>query len=573
MKKASINFILTCFIFCFACNAVKNENGESKSVYEKSSGVSPFSLNPQKTEDIAVLGKVWGFLKYYHPAVASGKYNWDFELFKILPQIISCTNKTERNSILASWITSLGAVTKGTFPKIDSSSVKNFPDTDWLNKTSTLGDELSKKLVEVKNAKRTGKNYYVLTTEFVGNPVFKNEEPYAQLKNPDTGYRILSLFRYWNMIQYYYPNKHLIGHDWENTLTEFIPVFVNASTELEYKLAVSDLIAQIHDTHANMMCTDSSWIAYRGIYLLPVQITFIDDQAVVTKFYMGETGANCGLKKGDIITEVGGVPVEEIVKQKLPHTHASNAPVQMREIAFDLLQSKDSLLSIKYVREGKTVSTNIRGYPPENFTSYRKAAKDTCFKYITPEISYIYPGTIKNKYFPVVMPGFLKTKGMIIDLRCYPSEFIVFSLSEYLLPEKKAFVKFSTGNISTPGLFTFTAPEYVGKKNADYYKGKIVIIVNEMTQSQAEYTAMAFQCAPNVTTIGSTTAGADGNVSLITLVGGIDTYISGIGVYYPDGSETQRVGIPCIEVKPTIKGIIEGRDELLEKAVEIINTN
>jgi C-terminal processing protease CtpA/Prc len=39
----------------------------------------------------------------------------------------------------------------------------------------------------------------------------------------------------------------------------------------------------------------------------------------------------------------------------------------------------------------------------------------------------------------------------------------------------------------------------------------------------------------------------------------------------PDGRETQRIGIvPDIEVKPTIKGVREGRDELLEKAIEII---
>ncbi|WP_206367765.1 hypothetical protein [Sphingobacterium chungjuense] len=47
--------------------------------------------------------------------------------------------------------------------------------------------------------------------------------------------------------------------------------------------------------------------------------------------------------------------------------------------------------------------------------------------------------------------------------------------------------------------------------------------------------------------------------------------ISGIGVYYPDGTETQRVGVaPDIEVKPTIDGIKAGRDELLEKAIELI---
>ena len=79
---------------------------------------------------------------------------------------------------------------------------------------------------------------------------------------------------------------------------------------------------------------------------------------------------------------------------------------------------------------------------------------------------------------------------------------------------------------------------------------------------------MGLRTAPKATVIGGTTAAADGNVSKIVLPGGIDTMISGIGVYYPDGKETQRIGIiPDIEIKPTIKGIREGRDGLLEKAI------
>ena len=69
--------------------------------------------------------------------------------------------------------------------------------------------------------------------------------------------------------------------------------------------------------------------------------------------------------------------------------------------------------------------------------------------------------------------------------------------------------------------------------------------------------------------IGNTTAGADGDVVGIQLPGGINSYFSGIGIYYPDGTETQRVGIiPDIYIWPTVKGIKEGRDELLEKALE-----
>lgn len=98
-----------------------------------------------------------------------------------------------------------------------------------------------------------------------------------------------------------------------------------------------------------------------------------------------------------------------------------------------------------------------------------------------------------------------------------------------------------------------------------------MILVDEVSQSQAEYTAMALRSASGAVVIGSTTAGADGNVSQIPLPGGLPTMISGIGVFYPDKTPTQQVGIvPNIEVGPTIDGIRAGRDEVLEAALRQI---
>src|ERR1035437_8612223 len=148
------------------------------------------------------------------------------------------------------------------------------------------------------------------------------------------------------------------------------------------------------------------------------------------------------------------------------------------------------------------------------------------------------------------MKEVLKTKGLIIDLRCYPSDFIVFSLGEYLMPEPADFVKFSQTSYSNPGLFSYGTELKVGNTNSDYYKGKVVIIVNELTQSQAEYTGLALRTAPEATVIGSTTGGGGGNCFGFFLPGGIRKIIRGKGFFFPKGKETQRVGIvPDIEVK------------------------
>jgi C-terminal processing protease CtpA/Prc len=96
------------------------------------------------------------------------------------------------------------------------------------------------------------------------------------------------------------------------------------------------------------------------------------------------------------------------------------------------------------------------------------------------------------------------------------------------------------------------------------------VLVDEVSQSQAEYTTMAFRAAGAVV-VGSTTAGADGNVSAIPLPGGLRSMISGIGVFYPDKKPTQRVGIVVdVKVEPTIEGIRAGRDEVLEEGLRQI---
>ena len=57
----------------------------------------------------------------------------------------------------------------------------------------------------------------------------------------------------------------------------------------------------------------------------------------------------------------------------------------------------------------------------------------------------------------------------------------------------------------------------------------------------------------------------------MALPGGLWTGFSGIGVFYPDKHPTQGLGIvPDIEVRPTIAGLREGRDEVLEEALRQI---
>jgi C-terminal processing protease CtpA/Prc len=539
--------------------------------FDQGSGIALNKLTAQQITDLAEIGRLWGFLKYYHPAIAAGKHNWDYELFRIIPKLLNAKSKQDKQEVIYTWTSKLGTFKANEVETFVDGIDKMEPDFSWINEDN-YSSKLLTKLDSVKRAERTDDHYYVGLNTNVGNPEFKNENPYATMKYPDAGYRLLSLFRYWNMIEYFFPYKYLIGQDWQKVLPEFVPKFVNAANETEYKLAALALIARIHDTHANIY-QDTALDKFFGNQYAPVELTFVEDKPVVTNYFHQVLGEKSGLKVGDVIETVNGKKIQQIIQEKMPLTPASNYPTQLRNIARDLLRTNDSLLTVTYLRDSKPEQLKIKAYDKKMINIYANYnSKDTSFKMIRPDVSYLFPGKIKNSHLPAIAPDLLKSKGLVIDLRCYPSDFIVFSLANYLLPEPKSFAKFSTGSLTKPGTFTLGAPVKNGSANENYYKGKIVIIVNELSQSQAEYTAMAFSTAPNVSVIGSTTAAADGNISAIVLPGQVNTFISGIGVYYPDGRETQRIGIvPDIEVKPTIKGIKEGRDELLEKALEIID--
>lgn len=544
--------------------------------FDQGSKISDIKLNAAKTDDLAVLGKVWGFLKYHHPAIAAGEYNWDYELFRILPKILEAKNASQRNKILSVWAESLGTfeTNSAAVAQTAAEKIKLNPDLVWINERN-LGAKLTAQLNKIKSAKRQNKSYYIEMYPGVGNPKFKNEADYKSMKFPDAGFRLLSLYRYWNIIQYFFPNKHLIEADWNKVLPEFIPKFAGAASELEYKKAALGLIENIHDTHANIWGRDETLDKWRGVNYAPVGVRFIEETAVVAEIYEQTAADKAGLKIGDVIEAVNGKKVAQIVSEQMEFTPASNRPTKLRDIARRLLRTNENSLKITYRRGKISKETQTETLAREKILGILQAQFSKAippFKLISPEIAYLYPGSLKQGEINEIIPKINGTKGLVIDLRSYPSDFIVFSLGEFLVPEPKSFVKFSGGSVENPGLFTFTEELKVGKENKNYYQGKVVILINETTQSQAEYTTMAFRTAPRSTVIGSTTAGADGNVSQFFLPGGISTMISGIGVYYPNGKETQRVGIvPDIVVKPTVKGIAEGKDEPLEKAIEIIN--
>ena len=119
-----------------------------------------------------------------------------------------------------------------------------------------------------------------------------------------------------------------------------------------------------------------------------------------------------------------------------------------------------------------------------------------------------------------------------------------------------------------PGEFLERNAKTIESDNKNGYNGKVVVIIDENTQGSSEFLTMLLKYGVDATVLGSNSAGAIGNAAEVVLPGGVRSYMSGVGLYNPEGADIQRIGIaPDVEIKPTIKGLRDGRDEIYDKAV------
>jgi len=538
--------------------------------FANGSGITVSSLTETQVEHVAVLGMVWGFLKYHHPRVAAGELHWDFELFRVLPRVLDAADEDALNHILTQWVDELG------LPESCEPCAKAPEDThllprlDWIRDAELLGPTLSRQLQSIHTLRFSGdEHFYVSQVPGVGNPVFGRELPYAGPRPPDAGFRILALLRLWNIVEYWFPYRDQIDDDWHSVLRESLLRFVAADTWDAYRLELLALIARIRDTHANLWA-ELDIRPPRGDCHWPVALRFVEGQATVTAFTDEAQGQVSGLEIGDVIETIDGKPIDSLIESWSPYYAASNQTTRVRDIARFLPRGECGENTLTIDRRGQSRTVRVARIADTNRKPIPHDRPAETFQLLSADVAYLKLSSIRAQDVVRYVEQASGTRGLVIDIRNYPSEFVVFALGSRLVQEPTPFARFTVADLHNPGAFTWTQPLKLQPETPGY-RGKVAILVDEVSISQAEYTAMALRAGPQAVVVGSTTAGADGNVSSIPLPGGLRTMISGIGVFYPDKTPTQRVGIvPDVVVTPTIDGIREGRDEVLEEALRHI---
>ncbi|MEN1728682.1 MAG: S41 family peptidase, partial [Pseudomonadota bacterium] len=270
------------------------------------------------------------------------------------------------------------------------------------------------------------------------------------------------------------------------------------------------------------------------------------------------------------VLSINGRSIAELIEEYSLLVAASNPSTLTREVD-RLLNQGSGAASLRVRRDGieQVIETRYQLIGQrslyENTQPYFAMDQQAC------SVGYVDMGLLSTPDVAPMMATFNNKDAIVFDLRNYPNG-TLWTLVDYLYSGPIQVASFGFPEISSPGDYSQRGATIGSFHFNDIYSGRVLILMNEETQSQAEYTIMGLEQHPNAVKIGSQTAAADGDIAEVKLPGNISTWFTALGVYYPDRTPTQRVGIvPDLFIRPTIDGVSRGEDEVLNSALNCQN--
>ena len=412
------------------------------------------------------------------------------------------------------------------------------------------------------------------------NSVFRYLSEFNEENFPSEAQRVLAVIKFYNVIYHFFPHTGLISRDLEAETKSFISRAKDCKNLDEYISVIKEMSCLLEDSHSLVVHKAGNF----KYAFIPIICKWVENKAVVSNVYNEELTNNLNLHIGDIILEKDGELIEQFLINEEKYISGSRKELQRRNSIRKLSAGeigKEFQLKIKK-NDGKEVIV-IGKY--QKFKPDKNFVKEYKVKFNTFNDSILYVNAFKIKESDVdslysILSDYQK---VIFDLRGYPrfidvdSIFVNLSKSETfkwgnscekeinLTDRVKRQKNVKTKTINS---YSFFYKSYMK------YDIDIAVLINEYTQSYSEALAQSAQYNCNAVLIGSNTAGANQVVTYMKLPGDVALSFTGANALLWNNKTMQKVGItPDIEVHPTIKGISEKRDEVLERAIFYFNQN
>jgi C-terminal processing protease CtpA/Prc len=383
--------------------------------------------------------------------------------------------------------------------------------------------------------------------------------------HPGREYRLLALFRFWNVIQLFYPYKHLLDRDWDEALTTFLPKFEKANSAAEYALAVAELSTLVQDGHTALRGHPE--LEKRGIAgtSAPFELMELEGKPVVMEVWDAEAAP--GLARGQVVETFEGKPFAERVKALAPYVTASHPAHLRQRLLTQALAGPEGSQATVGVRDASGQLKQVRF--TRSLKSLQKPRPGEAYRLLG-DIGYVDLTRLQATQVAAMFDKLKNTRALVFNLRGSATG-SASSIVPYLNTRKARHGAVIERNLvsadETLGRYKFL--QELPRARVPLYRGKTVLLVDERASDEAEHMGLFLEAANGTTFIGSPSAGANGEVTDLVLPGGIALTFTGHDVRHLDGRQLQRVGLrPQVPVRPTLAGIQSGKDEVLERALD-----
>lgn len=368
----------------------------------------------------------------------------------------------------------------------------------------------------------------------------------------------------WNVFQHFYPYFEQVECDWDAALAHGLSKAAKAESREQMTNLLKWMVAQLHDGHGNVVDSES----FGKMKSSKVNFVYTQDKLVVSA---SETES---FQQGDIVLQINGQPAETFLDQK--ETLISGSPQWKRYRSVRNLSSGSDPLSMVLNRDGETINSELKF---DSQAPVAVAKGEMCRILVKGQnenenIWYVDMGRAEPADVNKIISDLAQAKGVVLDLRGYPrgTQF----LFQHMTDKKLQSQKWQIPKILHPSGADMKEIETAGRwqmpPRSPRFKGKMVFITDASAISYAESCMSIVANYQLGEIIGSPTAGANGNINPFPLPGGYRIIWTGMRVMNHDDSQHHVNGVqPTIPMEPTVEGIRQGKDELLEKAIELIS--
>jgi hypothetical protein len=383
------------------------------------------------------------------------------------------------------------------------------------------------------------------------------------------------LFSYWTNARYFNPYNYVLDTAWDTTLSSLVlPVRYASSSTALYNLLMR-ISGRLSDSQIRPYALNTNAQQLPGYYLPFVKLKYVEGKYEVVK----TSSVIPAIAQGDILLSADGLTTTQWEDSLRPYFSAGNEAAFHRLMCRYMLgrQHFGDIVSLSMQDSTGTtypVSTECYGpnstpsfffgdfYPADSLRTIRWTTMPCDIGYVN--LRNIQPSAVDSMYTE------LSSKpAIILDLRNYTDPASL-EIANRLFPSRREFAKRMIPDVSYPGTYTWVHDSAGIDGNPAPYTGTIILLVDEVTVSQAEYYCMLLEAMPNVIKVGSQTSGANGTVTYWRASTDYTFGFTSHAVFYPDGDSTERIGIvPDTVVHPTIVAVRRLIDEVLNKALDI----